>query len=113
MTTVLYEIRLTRLYFLQLLYFLQFDELDDLVHGSRKTINVLATGLSIVGLTTTTALDELGSLTDEFACIEVVILDHVVGEHHREQWAIIVMRAQHTDEAFWNLLTHFKDDVFC
>ena len=66
--------------------------------GCADAIGVLAAGLSVVGLTAATALDELGGLADHLASVELMLAHHVVGQHHGESRTTLVHGAEHAQE---------------
>ena len=90
---------------------LQLAQLHYLLDSCCQTILVLTTSLSIVWLTTATALDELGSLTDNLSGIEVMFLDHILREHHAKHWLVVGNRANHADEMLWDSLTNLEYKV--
>ena len=69
---------------------LKIAEFHHLVDCCREAVGILSSGLSVVGLSTEKALNELGSLAYNLAGIEGMALNHIVGEHHAQHGFIPV-----------------------
>ena len=62
----------------------------DLIHGCGDAIGVLAAGIGKVGLTTATALDELGGFAHHLSGIQLMVFHQVIADGHIEHGLTIV-----------------------
>ena len=90
---------------------LQIAEFYDFVDGSRETVGVLTSGTGEVGLTTTATLHEFGGLAHELACIQTVILHHIVTEHDIEQGLAVEDGTYDTDQILRTQFAYLEDEV--
>ena len=69
---------------------LQLSQFYNLVNCSAQAVLVLTASLSIVRLTATAALNQLGSFANHLTGVQTVILHHVVAEHYAEHWLVVI-----------------------
>ena len=69
---------------------LKISQFYDLIHGGRDAIGVLAAGISEVGLTTATALDELGGFAHHLSGIQLMVFHQVIADGHIEHGLALV-----------------------
>ena len=62
-------------------------------------------------LSTAAALHQLSSLAHELACIQTVILHHIIAEHHVEHGFVIKDRTYHTDQILRHELANLEHKV--
>ena len=90
---------------------LQIGQLDYLVYSGRDTVEVLATSLGVVGLTTATTLDEAGGFAYHLAGVEVMAAHHVVAQHDREHRLLIGGRADDAEQIFGQSLADLEHQI--
>ena len=62
-------------------------------------------------LSTAAALHQLSSLAHELACIQTVILHHIIAEHHVKHGFVIKDRTYHTDQILGHKLANLEHKV--
>ena len=86
-------------------------QLDDFLDGCSQTVFVLTACLGEVGLTASTALHELGGLAYHLACVETVVLHHVVAHHHTQHGLVLILGADDAQQILGNGLTDLEHEV--
>ena len=90
---------------------LQIGQLDYLVYSGRDAVEVLATSLGVVGLTTATTLDEAGCFAYHLAGVEVMAAHHVVAQHDREHRLLVGGRADDAELIFGQSLADLEHQI--